>query len=103
SDAYIRYVVARYGAYRNVWWSLANEYDLMTTKTKEDWERYAKIIVEKDPYRHLRSIHNCNEFYDYNEPWITHCSMQRIDFYRHVEYTDEYLKKYKKPIVWDEI
>ena len=26
-DRYLRYVVARLAAYRNVWWSLANEYD----------------------------------------------------------------------------
>jgi hypothetical protein len=25
---YLRYVMARFAAYRNVWWSLANEYDL---------------------------------------------------------------------------
>lgn len=102
-DLYIKYVVARFGAYRNVWWSLANEYDIMPTKTEEDWERYAAIICEKDPYHHLRSIHNCMKFYDYNRAWVTHCSMQRIDFYRHVEYTDEYIRKYEKPIVWDEI
>lgn len=102
-DLYIKYVVARFGAFRNVWWSLSNEYDLIATKSIEDWERYAAIICEKDPYGHLRSIHNCMKFYDYTKPWITHCSMQRIDTYRHVEYTDEYQEKYQKPIVWDEI
>ena len=28
-DRYLRYVVARLAGYRNVWWSLANEYDFM--------------------------------------------------------------------------
>ena len=28
-DRYLRYAIARLSAYRNVWWSLANEYDLM--------------------------------------------------------------------------
>ncbi len=102
-DLYVKYVVARFGAYRNVWWSLANEYDIMSTKTEADWERYAAIICEKDVYGHLRSIHNCMRFYDYSRPWITHCSMQRIDFYRHAEYTDEYMAKYEKPVVWDEL
>ena len=102
-DAYLRYMVARYGAYRNVWWSLANEYDLIRTKTLEDWERYAAVIGEKDVYGHLCSVHNCMAFYDFTKPWTTHCSMQRIDFYRHVEYTDEYIEKYQKPVVWDEI
>lgn len=102
-DLYWNYVVARFSAYRNVWWSLANEYDLMHNKTLEDWEHYASILCSKDPYRHLRSIHNCAEFYDYTRPWVTHCSMQRQDLYRHVEYTDEYRKRYGKPVVWDEI
>lgn len=92
-DLYILYMVARYGAYRNVWWSLANGYDLIKTKTLEDWERYASIISEKDVYKHMCSVHNCMEFYDYSKPWITHSSLQRIDFYRHVEYTDEFIEK----------
>ena len=67
-DRYWKYVLARFSAYRNVWWSLANEYDLMHEKTLSDWERYASIICEKDPYHHLRSIHNCKAYYDYNLP-----------------------------------
>lgn len=102
-DAYLKYVIARFSSYRNVWWSLANEYDLMPQKSIADWERYASIIMEKDVYQHLRSIHNCMAFYDHHRPWITHCSLQRQDLYRHVEYTDEYQQKWQKPIVWDEI
>lgn len=102
-DLYWHYVVARFSAFRNVWWSLANEYDLLRAKTLEDWERYAAILCEKDPYHHLRSIHNCIAFYDYTRPWITHCSMQRQDLYRHVEYTDDFRIRYGKPVVWDEI
>ena len=102
-DLYWNYVIARFAAYRNVWWSLANEYDLMRAKTLQDWEHYADLLCKKDPYNHMRSVHNCMAFYDYNRPWITHCSMQRQDLYRHVEYTDDYLAKYNKPVVWDEI
>ncbi len=50
-DLYWKYVIARFCAYRNIWWALANEYDLFPKKTVEDWERYAKIICEKDPYQ----------------------------------------------------
>ena len=102
-DNYLRYVVARYGAYRNVWWSLANEYDLIRTKSVADWERYGELVQEKDPYQHLRSIHNCGDFYDHSRPWITHCSLQRTDFYRTTEDTGIYMEKYRKPVVWDEI
>lgn len=100
---YWKYVIARFAAYRNVWWSLANEYDLMKSKTIEDWEGYAKIICEKDPYKHLRSIHNWHAFYDYSRPWITHCSIQRQDTYKTSEFVTEWRERYKKPVVLDEI
>ena len=100
---YWKYVLARFSAYRNMWWSLANEYDLFDHKAVEDWEGYAKIICEKDPYHHLRSIHNCLVFYDYNRPWITHCSIQRQDLYKSSELVNEWREKYQKPVVLDEI
>lgn len=102
-DLYWNYVVARFAAYRNVWWSLANEFDLFEHKTISDWEHYATIICQKDPYNHLRSIHNCKPFYDHNRPWITHCSIQRQELYRTAELTDEWRARYKKPVVLDEI
>lgn len=98
-----QYVTARFSAYRNVWWSLANEYDLMTHKTVEDWEHYAQLLCEKDPYHHLRSIHNCIHFYDHTRPWITHCSIQRQDLYKSAELTEEWRERYRKPVVLDEI
>ena len=102
-DLYWKYVIARFACYRNVWWSLANEYDLLRDKTLSDWERYAQILCGKDPSTHLRGIRNCLAFYDHSRPWVTHCSLQRQDLYRHVEYTDEYRVRWGKPIVWDEI
>lgn len=102
-DRYWRYVLARFSAFRNVWWSLANEYDLMRDKTLEDWEHYAALICELDPYRHLRSIHQCVHLYDHSRPWITHCSIQRVDLYKTAEMTDELRERYRKPVVLDEI
>ncbi len=102
-DAYLKYMVARYGAFRNVWWSLANEYDIIPTKTAEDWERYGQLIAQNDPYHHLCSVHNCITYYDFSRPWVTHQSLQRTDFYKTTEYTDEFIEKYHKPAVWDEI
>lgn len=102
-ERYIRYMTARYAAYRNVWWSLANEYDLMRAKTIADWEHIAQTICETDPYRHLRSIHNCAHFYDHNRPWITHCSIQRQDLYKSGELVGAWREQYRKPVVLDEI
>ena len=39
-NRYWKYVLARFSAYRNVWWSLANEYDLMHEKTLSDCQHY---------------------------------------------------------------
>ena len=97
-DRYLRYVVARLAAYRNVWWSMANEYDLMPNKTTADWDRFFRIVQEGDPYQHLRSIHNCREFFDHGKPWVTHCSVQRWN----VEDTRLWREQYKKPVVLDE-
>jgi hypothetical protein len=102
-DLYWNYIIARFAAFRNVWWSLANEYDLMPQKTLADWERCAATLCAKDPYGHLRSIHNCRPFYDYSRPWITHCSIQRQDIYKCAELAAEYRARYKKPVVLDEI
>ncbi|MEV6041695.1 DUF5605 domain-containing protein [Nonomuraea sp. NPDC052116] len=101
-DRYVRYVVRRLSALPNVWWSLANEYDLLFSKTVDDWERLAAIVVEEDPVGHLLSIHNCFRFYDYGRPWITHASAQRIDVYRTAENTDQWREEWGKPVVIDE-
>ncbi len=101
-DRYLRYVVARLAPYRNVWWSFANEYDLMKAKSLADWERMAALVTDADPWQRLRSIHNCFGMYDHTRPWITHCSVQRTDWYKTAEYVDEWRARYRKPVVVDE-
>ncbi|KTS05805.1 DUF5605 domain-containing protein [Microbacterium testaceum] len=101
-DRYVRYVVRRLAAFSNVWWSMANEYDLVWAKDEDDWERLAAIVGEEDHADHLNSIHNCRPFYDYSRPWITHVSIQRVDVYRTAENTDEWRERWGKPVVIDE-
>lgn len=101
-DRYLRYLVARLSAYRHIWWSLANEYDFMRNKVLADWERYAHIVTSYDPYGHLISNHNGIAFYDFNQPWVTHCSIQRVDAYKTSEHTDEWRRRWNKPVVIDE-
>jgi hypothetical protein len=98
NDRYLRYVVARLAAYRNVWWSLANEWDLVKTKNVGDWDRFFRIVQESDPYQHLRSIHHSVVMYDHAKPWVTHVSIQGSD----LETAREYVAKYRKPVVYDE-
>jgi hypothetical protein len=97
-DRYLRYLIARLAAYRNVWWSMANEYDLMEDKSMQDWDRFFRVVQEEDPVQHLRSVHNCRAFYDHNKPWVTHCSIQRHDLTQ----VTEWRERYRKPVVVDE-
>jgi hypothetical protein len=102
-DRYLRYVVARLGAYRNVWWSLANEFDFMKQKTDADWKRFLQAVSDADPYHHLLSIHNGTTLFNHTLPQLTHASIQNgsavADFGRAVLYRDAY----RKPVVFDEV
>ena len=98
-DFYLRYAIARLSAYRNVWWAIANEYDLVKSKTMSDWDRFFRITVAEDPYSHLRSIHHSGPIYDNSKPWVTHASLQRYDF----ENTAQRRAAWRKPIIYDEM
>ncbi len=100
---YLSYVARRYSAYKNIWWSLANEFDLMPQKSVEDWDQYARIVMANDPYGHLRSIHNCRTLFDHSHPWITHVSWQRCDLQRTTECVTELRAAYGKPVLADEV
>ncbi len=97
-DLYIQYIIARFSAYKNVWWSMANEWDFMKAKKLSDWDYYIEQFAQKDKYHHLLSIHNGVKFYDHTNPYITHASIQSEDTYK----AKEYREKYKKPVVFDE-
>ena len=97
-DRYIRYAVARLAAYRNIWWSLANEYDFMPAKEESDWDRFFQIIRDHDPYQRLRGIHNGRRWYDHNKPWVTHTSIQTSNMAQGIRYRTQY----GKPVIYDE-
>ena len=106
-DRYLRYCIARLGAFRNVWWSLANEYDLMAPgamrghrgdKQMADWDRFFQILQQEDAHQRMRSIHNCRAFYDHTRPWVTHASLQSSDMNGGVRFRSQF----KKPVIYDE-
>ncbi len=102
-ERYVRYVVARFGAFRNVWWSLANEWDFLRTKTEADWDRLGRLVQECDPFDHLRSIHNGSLLFDHNKPWITHVSMQNGVAVETPGSAEMYRDPWRKPVVYDEV
>lgn len=102
-DRYVAYVVARLAADRNVWWSLANEYDFIRTRQVSDWDRLFQVVVRQDPYGHLRSIHNGARLYDYRKPWITHASIQNGSAVEDVGRAELYRDVFQRPVVYDEV
>lgn len=100
---YLSYLIARLASYRNVWWSMANEYDYMTDKTMEDWDDLIAFTAESDPYHHLLSIHNGDVLYGHWNPHVTHASVQigtvRAGFGRFRMLRDAY----QKPVIYDEV
>lgn len=99
-EFYLKYIVARLSSFRNIWWSMANEYDYMLEKTGDDWEKLFLTLVAADPYGRLRSIHNGDILYDHWKDYVTHASIQigsSIEKYRLLR------DAYKKPVIYDEV
>jgi hypothetical protein len=99
---YLHYVIARLAAYRNVWWSLANEWDFMKEKKESDFVRFGEIVSHDDPYHHLLSIHNGAKLFNHTLPWITHASIQNGSAVEDPGRAELYRDAYRKPIVYDE-
>lgn len=103
NEKYVRYMISRISAYRNVWWSLANEWDVPRIKKTIDWERIGVLLQKEDPHQRLRGIHNWyydeSHFYDHNRPWVTHASLQTYFFFNAIKWRN----KYKKPLLYDEM
>ena len=102
-ERYLRYIVARLSAYHNVWWSMANEFDFLRTKTEADWDRYFQIVQQADPCNHLRSIHNGYFIYDNSKPWVTHASIQNGSAVEDPGRAVLYRDVWRKPVVFDEV
>ncbi len=96
---YLDYALSRLSAFPNVWWSLANEYDLCApAKSLEDFEQIEEFVAANDPYRHLLSNHNCFAPWDYSRENVTHVSIQTKELTR----IPIWWEAYKKPVMIDE-
>ncbi|EBS7636714.1 DUF4038 domain-containing protein [Salmonella enterica] len=105
---YIRYLVARLASFKNIWWSLANEFDLLLEKNMSFWDEAIAQIKREDPSDHLISIHNWHNppihyrsnthWYDHHNPALSHASIQHHDMH----FVPEWRESFKKPIVIDE-
>ncbi|MBN1985933.1 MAG: DUF5060 domain-containing protein [Prolixibacteraceae bacterium] len=103
NERYVRCMIARLSAYRNVWWSLANEWDVPDIKESIDWEGIGTLLQKEDPHHRMRGIHNWynseDHFYDHTRPWLTHVSVQTSQFYN----AEKWRNQYQKPLMFDEM
>jgi hypothetical protein len=101
---YIQYLSARLSSFKNVWWSLANEWDYVTSKSVADWDNITKTVVQADPYRHLCSIHGATaSYFDYWKPGFTHVSVQDETPVQSPNSMALLRNVYHKPVLCDEV
>lgn len=101
---YLQYIIARLGAQKNIWWSIANEWDLVKYKTHDEWITLSKAVAEKDPYHHLSSIHGSTAKYiEYWLPYFTHVSIQDEGPVMNWGGAVILRNAYHKPIIYDEV
>jgi hypothetical protein len=101
---YLEYIIARLGAQKNIWWSIANEWDLVKYKTHDEWIALSKAVAEKDPYRHLSSIHgSTGKYIEYWLPYFTHASIQDEAPVMNWGAAAILRNVYQKPIIYDEV
>ena len=96
---YLDHVIKRLGHLKNVWWSLANEYDLcLDHKTMEEWEEIEEFVAANDPDHHLLSNHNCFIPWELSRKNVTHGSYQTKRFAD----IPDVVRKFGKPVMVDE-
>lgn len=101
---YLSYITARFSAFRNIWWSLANEWDGVKGIPAEDWDKFAAAVAAGDPYRHLLSIHGYTAtYYNYFDPVFTHASIQDHGPVMERGRAHTVSQIYKKPVIFDEV
>ena len=101
---YLSYITARFAAFRNIWWSLANEWDGVKGIPAEDWDKFAAGVSAGDPYRHLLSIHGYTAtYYNYFDPVFTHASIQDHGPVLERGRAHTVSQIYKKPVLFDEV
>lgn len=107
---YLRYLIARIASFRNIWWSLANEYDIDMQKAvngrialsqeRRDWDVIGEFVKARDPSNHPISCHNIPMGWIYpNRTWMSHVSYQHPDTFTRMLLLQ---KEYNKPVIDDE-
>lgn len=104
NDRYIEYISARLSSFKNVWWSMANEWDYVKSKTVTDWQHLIHVLAKSDVYHHLSSIHGSTAvYYPYWDNEISHASIQDEAPVQSPASSALLRNILQKPIVFDEV
>ena len=107
-DRYLRYCIARLSAYRNVWWSLANEFDFMTDRPEGRIEgiktngRLGPVLPDSAERR--SSPPHCAASTTERSGTTTPSPGSRTPACRRPTWpaASGYREKYQKPVIYDE-
>ena len=94
---YLEYVIRRYAAMPHIWWSLANEYDLLDYEMA-DWEQFAEYLHQNELWHHLLSCHQIVTPWDFHNKNTTHICHQSGD----VDQVGIWIRQFDKPLMIDE-
>lgn len=75
-ERYLRYAVARFGAFPNVVWNLFNEWNKYGRFSHEEVDRLGTFLRVCDPYGRLIACHHYARFEFYDSEWTDMASMQ---------------------------
>ncbi|MFD2114978.1 DUF5605 domain-containing protein [Paenibacillus yanchengensis] len=92
---YIRYIVARYAAYANVWWTISDNGDQVIDDTEQQLLPLIRTIKENDYGHHLLTVHGVTNAYNWGLPTLTHISLKDED----IKKASDFTLQYEKPVV----
>ena len=113
---YLKYAISRLASYRNVWWSMANEFNLIDCKNQSlpsefpIWDQLFAAMIKYDPYDGKdgripikeKSIHQAGDtMYNYSQPFVTHFSVQGFEDVNYQYFQQRF--NVSKPVILDEV
>jgi len=99
---FISYAVARLGAYWNVVWNLANEWERAFNFTYDEMDELGAHLDSCDAHDHLTACHHYSRFDFYDRPWTDMSSMQHRALPGEVNRVALQNRCFAKPVVNEE-
>ena len=106
----LKYAIARLASYRNLWWSMADEFNAIQCKTPTIWDELFAAMMQYDPYdgldgrepvREKSILQRGNVLYNYSQPFLTHFSVQGFANSNYRYFWDRF--NVSKPVVLDKV